>query len=322
MNADVVARRLADPAQPHAQRLAELSVDELFATSIKTLTPEDKVSALVKEALKAWLDTESALTHLDRVVKDISQELAKHSETFEDVLPEQLREGAEAWLARPWSPDRAVVLAALDRAPVRALIRKLLLDAILEFGRGMGGGTAGSVAKGLGGFAKFATERTGTLGALVGAVGGEVNRQLESRAADFVDAALSGIIQKIAEEFSSPARAKQQAELRVAIFEGALCLRGTQLSKEVLRADVVGGTRITRDALFNWLETPQSAAQLDRTVKRLLAFESDRSLAEVLRELGLHDVARKHAVDALTIRIRQIAATQSFKSFAEELLRE
>lgn len=320
MDADAVAKRLTEEAW--SRRLAELSVETLFATPLKTLAPEDKVVALVKEGLRGWLDEESALSNLERIVKEISAELTAQTDKLEDILPEQLREGAEAWLARPWSPDRAVVLAALDRAPVRALIRKLLLDAILEFGRGMGGGTAGSVAKGIGGLAKFAAERAGTIGALVGAVGGEVNRQLESRASDFADAALSGIIQKIADEFSSPARAKQQAELRVAIFEGVLALRGSQLAKELQRADIVGGTRITRDALFNWLETPESNAQLERAVKRILSHESNRPLGEVLKELGLYDVARKHGVDALAERIRQIAATDSFRDFARDLLRD
>lgn len=320
MDADVVAKRLTE--ESYSRRLAELSVDAVFSMPLRTLAPEDKVVALVKEGLRGWLDTDSALLNLERAVKEISSELSAQSERIEDVLPEQLREGVEAWLARPWSPDRAVVLAALDRAPVRALIRKLLLDAILEFGRGMGGGTAGSVAKGIGGIAKFAAERTGTLGALVGAVGGEVNRQLESRASDFADAALSGIIQKIADEFSSPARAKQQAELRVAIFEGVLTLRGTQLGKELLRADVVGGTRITRDAISNWLETPEANGQLERTLKRILQHESERPLREVLEELGLHDVAKKHATEALAERIKEIAATQKFREFVRELLAE
>ena len=38
-------------------------------------------------------------------------------------------------LERPFSPDRKLVLTVIDREPTRELVRQLLLDAVLEFGR-------------------------------------------------------------------------------------------------------------------------------------------------------------------------------------------
>jgi hypothetical protein len=82
------------------------------------------------------------------------------------------------------------------------------------------------MARGLGSLAKFAGEtvkaRSGGLGSLVGAVSGEVERQLEKRAVEFVDASIAGVFGQIADALSDPKRAEEAAELRMAIFDGAL----------------------------------------------------------------------------------------------------
>ncbi|MEN9799620.1 MAG: hypothetical protein RL653_3317 [Pseudomonadota bacterium] len=320
MDAPTLARRLADPSLPHAQRLAALSVDEALQQPVSTLLPPARAASVVLEAVKGWLATEGALLALGRAVESIRQE-ALAVDSLGDELPEQLVEGLERWLARPWSPDRAVVLALLDRKPVRQLIRQLLKDALLEFGESVTAPVQG-VARGLTGFAKKATERAGVFGAVASVVGSEVERQLERRAADFADQALSGVLQKLADDFSSPSRAEAQAEMRAALFEGFLGIHGGALAREVTRADVVGGTRVLREAMDGWLSSAVGEAQLRRTVERIVAREAHRPAGEVLEELGLRAALRGFVVEMLTERIRAVAATEAFHAFAAELLAE
>jgi len=320
MDADTLCRRLADPALPHAARLSALAVDEALAQPLSALLPHEKVASLAVEALRGWLSTEGALLWLSRAVESLRQE-ALALDSLGDELPEPLVDGVERLLGRPWSPDRAVVLAVLDRRPVRQLIRQLLVDALVEFGHSVSAPVHG-VARGLTGFAKRATERAGVLGAVASAVGGEVERQLERRAADFADQALSGVMQKLADALGNPSQAEAQAELRAALFEGLLGIHGGALARELVRADVVGGTRLLRDAISEWLASATGEAQLRRNVQRLLAREAARPAGELLAELGLRDALRAFAVEALSDRVRAVAATEPFRAFAAELLAE
>lgn len=319
MDADVLQKRLTDPALPHAQRLAELIVDDALASPISKLLPLDRALGLLEKGLDAYLASDASLVPLTRGVDRLMNDLNAVKGSIGDELPDELLSGAREWVSRPWSPDRAVVLAALDEPPVRTLIRKLLLDAILEFSRTVSAPMQG-VARGLGGLAKFAAERTGTLGAIAGAVGSEAQRMVEKRAADFADQALSGVIQKIADEFSNPARAKEQAELRRAVLDGLLHLRGPQLAKEVGRSDVVGGAKVIREALKSWLASEGGKQELRERVRHVLDPEWNRTAGELIAELGLRDFARESAVQLLEVRIRELAATSGFKDFVSALL--
>jgi len=318
MDADTLSRRLADPSQPHAARLAALAVDEALSQPLGTLLPGARAETLAVDAVRGWLGTEGALLWLSRAVESLRQE-AIGIDSLGDELPEPLVAGMERLLGRAWSPDRAVVLAVLDRRPVRQLIRQLLVDALVEFGRSASAPVQG-VARGLTGFARRATEKAGVLGAVASAVGGEVERQLERKASEFADQALSGVMQKLADALGNPAQAEAQAELRAALFEGVLGIHGGALARELVRADVVGGARLLRDALSEWLSTAAGEAQARRIVQRLLAREAARPAGELLAELGLRDAVRAFVVEVLAERMRAVAGTDSFRAFAQELL--
>ncbi|MFL5318570.1 MAG: hypothetical protein ACJ790_02865 [Myxococcaceae bacterium] len=319
MDADAVIQRLTDPTAPHAQRLAELIVEDALGSTLEQLVPLERALDVTLRGVEAYLATDASLVPLERGVKRLIADLDAEKASIRDTVPDELIALAKKWLMRPWSPDRSVVLAALDEPPVRALIRKLLIDSTMEFSRTVSAPVSG-VARGLGGLAKFAAERTGTLGAIAGAVGSEAQRMVEKRASDFADTALSGVLQKIADEFSNPARAKEQAELRAAVLEGLLNLRGPQLAREVGRSDPLGGAKIVRDGLKAWLATPDAKSQLRGILQHIVAPEWQRTVREMLAELGLLEFAKTEATVLLERRIRAFAATEGFKAFAAALL--
>jgi hypothetical protein len=194
----------------------------------------------------------------------------------------------------------------------------LLLDAILDFGRKASAPVAG-MARGLGSLAKLAGEsvkaRSGGFGSLVGAVSGEVERQLEKRAVEFVDAALGGVFGQIADAISDPKRAEEAAELRLAFFDGVMELTGPQLSRELMNLDVTGGAKVLREGMSKWLATPESETVLTEFATRLLEHDGKRTVREVLAEVGLLDVAKSIAVEQLAVRIKAITATPEFAAW-------
>ncbi|MFZ5467827.1 MAG: hypothetical protein ACOZIN_00200 [Myxococcota bacterium] len=324
-------RRLQDdsPGAP-LERLCELIVEDALGRSVEELLPFPEVARIVREALSGWLASERALPALEAALSNVAEALTADRRTLAQVLPSEGIDAAAKLLARPYSPDRGVVLALLQPEPVRALVRELALNIVLDFGRRLGAPLADSrVAKGLGGLAKFAAEqaksRTGSLGAIasgmVGAVSEEMERQLDKRAAEFVDAALSGILQRIAEELSNPSRAANQAALRVAMLEGVLGLTVEQLGHELQRLDVPGGARIVREAATKWLSREESQATLEAAVETLLGRAAKRTPGEMLDQHGLLASARAFGKEALQRRLSAFVQSPAFADWLADLLR-
>lgn len=324
VNATELLTRLApDTDDGPLQGLADLSLEVLLDTKVGALVDKRLLVEGLRAGLQGWLDSETSAGALEAVVSEAATRMSADRRALEAVLPQQVQRTLLEVLGRPFSPDRALVLTVLDRPPVRELVRQLLLDAVLEFGRRVREPVAG-VAKGLGGIARFAFDtaksRSGTLGAMVGAVGNEVERQFEKRASEFVESALSNVFGQIADAVSDPRRAAEAAALRTAIAEGALELTLPQLSRELLNLDVPGAAAVVRAGARAWLAEPGSTAQLEQTVAGLLARDGERPLREVLLELGVLESSKAWARAALHARLREVVGSPAFKQWLEGVL--
>lgn len=308
-----------------AESLAALSVESILSTPLEVLVPATTLASTTRKGLDAWLAAPSAVTALSAVVEALVQRAQSERRPLKEVLAEDVRAALRNALSRPFSPDRRLVLTIIDREPTRELVRQLLLDAVLEFGRKASAPVAG-VARGLGSLARLAGEtvksRSGSLGTLVGAVSDEVERQLEKRATEFVDSALAGVFGKIADAVSDPSRADEASELRKALLDGILELTGPQLARELVNLDVVGGAEVVRSGLRHWLASPQSEEQLLAFAKFILERSGTQSVREVLIQLGLLEIARSLAQEQLTLRIRAISQTPEFSAWLEGLFSE
>lgn len=309
MDAQTLISRLQADA---ADSLAVICVDSVLGTPVGTLLPDAVVLSTVRKGLAGWLESDSAIGALNTVVDSLAKKLQAERRPLKDLVASDVRHALREMMGRPFSPDRKLVLTVIDRGPTRELVRQLLLDAVLEFGRRASAPVAG-MARGLGSLAKMAGDRvkarSGSLGSLVGAVSGEVERQLEKRATEFVDSALAGVFGQIADAVSDPERAAEAAELRIAFFDGALELTGPQLARELANLDVAGGAEILRAGLKRWLATPASDAQLKEFLELVVHQQPERTLKEVLAELGLLEVTRTFGSEQLAPRIRAIAAS-------------
>lgn len=319
MDAQTLISKLQSDA---ADSLAALCVEHLLAAPVGSLVPQALVISTTRKALNAWLQSESAVDVLNAVVEQAANRLQRERRSLKDVLAKDVRHALREIVGRPFSPDRKLVLTVIDRGPMRELVRQLLLDAVLEFGRRASAPVAG-VARGLGSIASMVgdkvKQRSGTIGSLVGAVSGEVERQLEKRAVEFVDSALGGVFGQIADVVSDPRRAGEAAELRLAFFDGALELTGPQLARELANLDVTGGAEILRNGLQRWLASPDSEKELTDFIAPLLERDAARPLKDVLGELGLLEVTREVAKDQLAARIKLIAATPEFAAWLSAL---
>lgn len=326
----VVPPHVVDPQQliealksdSGASSLAALSIDAILEQPVDHLLPADEVVAGTRAVLEAWLASPEALDELSRVVERLATVLKSEHRPLKDVTWPEVRRAVREIIERPFSPDRKLVLTIIDRPPMRALVRQLLLNAVLDFGRKASAPVAG-VARGLGSLAKFAGDtmksRTGGLGSFVGAVSGEVERQVEKRAVEFVDASLAAVFGQIADAISDPKRADEAAEMRVAIFDGVLDLTGPQLSRELINADVRGGAELLRSGITRWLSTEASTLEMQKLATYLLAEDATRPVKDVLARVGLLDVTKELAVKALTRQLKLVAEAPALAAWLAKI---
>ncbi len=316
--ASALARLQSPDAANLLAPLVTLAVDQIFETPLSSVTTSDALAHKLHQLLNAWVDSPSAQTTIERWTERVYHQLSIRHENLEAVLPIDFRRAIEALLSRPFSPDKRVVLQVIDQEPMRELVKQLLVDALIQFGKRASAPVAG-VAKSLGGLARMAQETlkssSGSLGSIVGAVSGEVERQLERRAVEFVDGSLAQFFDRLANVVSSPSRAHEAAELRRALFDGVLQLNFEQLGREWLNADVAGGARLFREALNRWLMSGTSESELRGVVSLFFEPAQNQTLRVFLEEVGLLQPLRDWALELLLPEAAKLTQTSAFEAW-------
>ncbi|MCY1080499.1 hypothetical protein [Archangium lansingense] len=327
MNAQDLLARLQDssPDGP-LDRLASLVVEHELSQSLENLLPPALVARALRASLEGWLASDTADRELAAAIDHLQRQLTQDPRTVREAVPPELPKMLAELANRRYSPDRALVLAVLDRPPVRSLARALLLNVLIEFSRKVSAPvTENRIAKGFSGLAKFAAEQAkgsgGALGGIAGALSDEIERQVEKRARDFADSALSGLFQQLADALTDPSRASEQAEMRVALLDGVLGLPLAKLGRELSRADVPGSAAVVRKALSQWLTSRDATAELESLVTRVMEQGGKRPVREVLEKLGLLDTFRDLGRESLRRRLAPVVASEPFANWLAELMK-
>lgn len=299
MEAGDLLERLRDfrPDGPLA-RLADVATSEWLDQELVSWLEPRATARRLRTFLQAWLGSDEVEGRLEELARDVADELRGRDTRLGGWLGPDGTLLLEALAERSFTPSKDLVLALLDREPMRQLLRRLLIDALIGFGARLRAPVADNrLTRGLGDLGRFARaqamSRAGALGTLatevVGAVSGEVERQLEKRAAEFADSILSDTLQKLAGLLSDPELADEQAELRLALLEGILELPSLRLADEIEGTDVRAVTGIVRERLGVWLEGPDAEETLASSIEWLLGRDAERTVGTVLDELGLRE---------------------------------
>jgi hypothetical protein len=324
METRVALERLSNTGpESHLRRLSVLAVEALFDDTVDSIIDVKRLARRVHSAMASWVETQTSAVQLLHYAEFITNRWSGDETELVEALPPELTETIEKIVVRPYSPDRKLVLSLLNREPLRQLIRQLLLETILDFGRRASAPVAG-IARGLGSFAKMTGDavknRGGALGGILGAVSGEVERQLERRAVEFADEALADIIEKLADAIADPAKAHQSAQLRLALLEGVREITLRQVSREAINADLPGALKLVREGLAEWLAAPESLDELERLGNLLLGQLLARPVRDVLAEAGLLGATREAILELLDAQLSRLVGTTAFVKWLDELL--
>lgn len=311
---------LRDDDSTALHALAKLIVDDALDRPLHDLVEAERSAALIHEALSAWQQSDLAHDSISRNWSQLIHWLESQQDPLGEVLPQEFLDGATALAAQPFSPNRELLLALLDRPAFRQLIRELLVDTLISFGKRLRAPVAGTrLGKGLSGLGRMARSRSGGVGSLagelVGVVSEGVERQLEGRATEFADGALSSILHKLADYLCEPGRAEEQAALRKALLEGLWQLTGAQVAAEMARGDVDAKADVMRRSLGLWLERPGAEEQLQGWLSEMLRAGEFQNLGELLDSLGLLPTVREQGLEQTEQRLQEIVAGDAFEQW-------
>ncbi|MBS2029240.1 MAG: hypothetical protein JST54_15160 [Deltaproteobacteria bacterium] len=285
-----------------AALLAQRWTEDLLSRPVGELVDAKEAARAIHESLAAVAESESAQKHLLTRVELLAARFEKEKRPLKELVAPAFPAAALRLARRPHQPHRQLVLRMLDREPVRQLIRMLLLEALVDFGRRISAPISSSrVGKGLGALGSLA----GAVGAgVLGAVGGELEKQVEKRAAEFADSALSKVLGRMVDLVTDPKHAAEQAELRATIAEGLLEVPAQELVVELRKANPETLLAELRRATREFAEWPQARAELERELSLALAPNDKVKLGALLDELGIRAPIERALNDVLAQRVR------------------
>ena len=325
MTASSLLAQLRDrSAEGPTARLAQLVVSDLLERPLAEVVDAEQTASIFAEVLGDWLRSDRGEARLLESWEETIGRIRAEERTLEELVPPEVKEAVDELAAQRYSPDRELLLAILDRKPVRELIRELLAETLTSFGKKLVSAGSGSPLGALGRLGSGKKRGKGGIlglaGGVASAVGGEVERQLERRVPEFVDSALSTVLQRLVDFLSDPERATDQAELRLALLVGLWERRGPELANELDSLDTEATAAVVRRTLTAGVDGEDFVPQVAGWIDGLIAEYGDLDLRKVLEDLDLLASFEEHGTELAHQAALRLFETDNFGAWLKDLL--
>lgn len=290
------------------QSLAALVVDDLAGRRVADLVDGPAWAGLVADAVRA--------AAADPGLEDRLR-LGLHAACEAPPPPDDLVEPARALLAGPWSGDPALMRALLDHRAVRNLIRDVLTESLLRFGRSLRAMVpVGGLPRGR--LGRLAEVATGVASAAAGVVAGEVERQLEGRVRDFVDEAIGRALDRSVSYLSGRDAMADLGAWRAHALDVLVRRDAAAARADVLRLDRQGFVAELARAVRSVAAWEGLDAHVLERVRDAVGRAGDRTAGELLE--AAVPGWRGRVADAWAARAADVAASDAFGAWLTALL--
>lgn len=282
----------------------DLLLNDLLDRPVVELVDPDWLAARLAEATRsAAADPQVESWFRDRVT-----DARRRVPQGRPQVPPEILDPLRALLARPYVPDRALVGRLLDHEAVRLLLRSLFQDLLIGFVKKLKAPLPAAARSplNLGGLKRFGE-------GVLGAVGHELEAQVDGKAREFMDAGIGRLVDQLADHLCDPQRTRDFGDWRA---HGVDVLLGTDmkvLAGEVEKLDpeslVATGAALVR-GIANRPELPTELAAIIRAATEATEGRTARSLLGGLEQHGI-DAVR----DVLVQRGRAVVETRAFAAW-------
>jgi hypothetical protein len=290
-----------------ADRLADLLLDEVLDRPLSELVDAKWMADRLVVSLRSAAADPRVESWLRERVNDVR---ARVPEGVPQV-PVAIRTPLGELLARPYVPDRAMVGQLLDHPTAQLLLKGLFQDLLIAFARRLKPITP------KGGLPSFG--RLGRLGeGMLGAVGHEIEQQIEHKAREFTDQAVQKLVDKMADHLCNPDLITEYGAWRA---HGLDVLCGTDmrvLAGEVEKLDpealIATGAALVRGIA--------GREELTGEVEAVLVAAMESAGTKSAREMlgGVEEHGLQLVRDLLRQRARAVIETDAFARWFEEVI--
>lgn len=252
-----------------------------------------------------------------------------------DYVPDEVSTLIRTGLETPFQPDRDLLLRLMDHPAVHSILQDVLADVLVRFARRirslapdphrLPGLDAARKAPGLSRLVAIGSGVAAVGSSVAGALGAELERQLEDRAREFAGQTLSVVLHQVVDAACAPERADLMARWRVHALETLLDARSRDL---VRLLEPIDPDRVAA-ALTRALRTAAARPDLEDRIRDLLergtGILDESPLGDEIRRTGQE--ARQHLGggvirDLLGPARRRLVGSEAFRTWLAHLLRE
>ncbi len=310
MNADAMARLRSGGTD----RLVDLLLDDLLDRPLEEMID---VPWLARQ-LGAAARSASRDTRLEARVREHVASLRRRVGSGPVPVPREIRAPLRELLARGYVPDRLLVGRLLDHDTARLMLQHIfqdLLGAIIRRLKAPAQSAAARTPLAFGRLQKLG-ERLG--GEVRGVLGQEVERVVEEKAREVMDASLFRLVEVMADHLCDPNMGVAYAAWRVHMLDVVLGSDQRALAAEVEKLDpdeLVATSVALARALVN---RPELDGELESVLRLAVEESQGRSLRTMLGGLEAHgiDVLR----DLLRQRAAAVVETPGFTAWWDEVV--
>lgn len=275
-----------------------------------------RVSDLVSvEAIMAGVDDVTAKERVARfharfVVPSRERLLARGKTSAVKLgawLPKPASDKIAAALAAPYHLPRSVIDDLATSDEVKQEVRAMLEQAILGFLKkgekspiGLGARAVAQMGKGL-----------------LGGIGEGIQKQVQERVRDFVDAQVGSMQERLAKKLASEETARSLGRVRKKWFLSALEKSEKELSPTVHQIPFALLDALVPEVVRHNATRAEVREAVTVEVKRALDELSTQTVGELLDELGLRQRVRAEVRDRGLPLARDLVATEAFRAFWE-----
>jgi len=301
--------------------LAALTYDALARLPLATFVVRaDLLEAISLACTRSNVELLAA-RHVAPALERVAQLLAGRSETVRDAVSATGEAQLRALVRAGDGPRFAWLRGAVDSDDLRRLIAPVVQQLLQQF-------TARLPIPGLSAAAGGAG---GALGGLVGRLGKQVQRgagqladvgrsMLGGAIRDFSETATSDFRAALKERLASPEGQRIVEQMRERFVGHVLGVELEAVVQDLMRQPPQATAALVATVLEHQRELPLSRLLLEGELDALLRQLEAQSGEALLRELGLHDAARAHALRAIDAAVRAVAESTAFGTWLERLL--
>ena len=304
----------------HLHSLVRLGVDDLLGRRVDELVQPDWLAERVVEGLRASADDDRTREWIRQHVHEARDRIEQHDGApLKEVNPD-LIEPLKELLARPYSPDAQVLLALLDHAAMRELVRDVLLHTLQAYARQLkvpDGAKQAIKSSGLGRSRLAAWAGAAKVAANM--VGSEVEKRVEGRVYDFVDGAIGNAIEVGVHHICDPKHAAGFGRMRADAVDTLVGLDSATWVKELDKLELEELIDDVHAMVKALARSEDTSRQMARLLTAVVEEAGDKTAKDFLSGSGLEEGWRPQLEELALERARAFVATDAFEGWLTEL---